>query len=69
VLHSLKHGYSNIRYNCREIYCLEDTPASLHLSNINSNEYGDQNFLSFNFYFTKKLPEIRNHLPLIMTLR
>ena len=50
----MDYNYYSIHY-CREIYCLEDTPASFLLSNNNSNEYGDQNFLSFDFYFSKKI--------------
>jgi len=35
----------------REIHCLEDTPQ-LKLANNNKNEYGDPNFLDFNFNFS-----------------
>jgi len=36
---------------CREIYCLEDTPDNVKLSNNKINQYGDQYFLAFDFKF------------------
>ena len=49
------HDYS-IHY-CREIYCLEDTPANIKLANNKINQYGDQDFLAFDFYFSKNSPQ------------
>jgi len=56
----MDYDYYSIYY-CGEIHYLEDTPTGFHFSNNNSNEYRDQNFLSFDFYFSKKL--INNYEP------